>query len=56
MRQHPRTLRMIIGARTAENTGFYLVVAFALAYAANQFKIPKPQILQAITAGAVWAQ
>jgi metabolite-proton symporter len=52
IRQHPRTLLLIIGARTAENTWFYLVVAFALAYAANQLKIPKTDILHAITAGA----
>jgi MHS family shikimate/dehydroshikimate transporter-like MFS transporter len=43
---------LIIGARAAENTWFYLVVAFALAYAANQLKIPKTEILHAITAGA----
>jgi MFS family permease len=53
IRQQPRTLLLIIGARTAENTWFYLVVAFALAYAANQLKIPKEDILHAITAGAV---
>jgi MFS transporter, MHS family, shikimate and dehydroshikimate transport protein len=52
-RRQPRELLTIIGARTAENTWFYLVVAFALAYAANQLKIPKVQILHAITAGAV---
>ncbi|WP_186208804.1 MFS transporter [Burkholderia gladioli] len=50
--RHPRALLAIIGARTAENTWFYLVVAFALSYAANQLAIPKPQILHAITAGA----
>ncbi|MFM0228134.1 MFS transporter [Paraburkholderia dipogonis] len=53
LRRHPRELLIIIGARTAENTWFYLVVAFALAYAANQLKIPKVHILHAITAGAV---
>ncbi|WP_233518844.1 MFS transporter [Paraburkholderia xenovorans] len=53
LRRQPRELLIIIGARTAENTWFYLVVAFALAYAANQLKIPKTQILHAITAGAV---
>ncbi|WP_027794028.1 MFS transporter [Paraburkholderia acidipaludis] len=53
LRRQPRELLIIIGARTAENTWFYLVVAFALAYAANQLKIPKAQILHAITAGAV---
>ena len=52
MRRHPRELLIIIGARAAENTWFYLVVAFALAYAANQLKIPKSTILHAITAGA----
>ncbi|WP_028224323.1 MFS transporter [Paraburkholderia ferrariae] len=53
LRRQPRELLIIIGARTAENTWFYLVVAFALAYAANQLKIPKAAILHAITAGAV---
>ena len=52
MRRHPRELLIIIGARAAENAWFYLVVAFALAYAANQLKIPKSTILHAITAGA----
>jgi MFS family permease len=52
IRCHPRELLIIIGARTAENTWFYIVVAFALAYAANQLKIPKSAILHAITAGS----
>ncbi|WP_126227697.1 MFS transporter [Burkholderia ambifaria] len=52
LRRCPRQLLLIIGARTAENTWFYLVVAFALAYAVNELKIPKPEILHAITAGA----
>ena len=53
LRYQRRELLLIVGARTAENTWFYLVVAFALAYAANQLKVPKAQILHAITAGAV---
>ena len=53
IQQHPRALFLIIVARSAENTWFYLVVAFALAYAANQLKIPKVDVLHAITAGAV---
>ncbi|MFL9873811.1 MFS transporter [Paraburkholderia megapolitana] len=53
LRRQPRELLIILGARTAENTWFYLVVAFALAYAANQLKIPRADILHAITAGAV---
>ncbi|MBB5499382.1 MFS transporter [Paraburkholderia sp. MM5384-R2] len=52
LRRCPRQILLIIGARTAENTWFYLVVVFALAYAANELKIPKPDILHAITAGA----
>jgi len=52
LRKHPRALLLIIGALAAENTWFYLVVAFALAYAANQLKIPKTEILHAITMGA----
>ncbi|MGI4984278.1 MAG: MFS transporter [Janthinobacterium lividum] len=52
IRQHPRALLLIIVARSAENTWFYLVVAFALAYAANQLKIPRLDVLHAITAGA----
>ncbi|KAG0161989.1 hypothetical protein DFQ30_004592, partial [Apophysomyces sp. BC1015] len=53
IRRHPRELLTIIGARAAENTWFYMVVTFALAYAANQLHIPKSDILNAITAGAV---
>ncbi|MCA8057411.1 MFS transporter [Burkholderia orbicola] len=52
LRRCPRQLLLIIGARTAENTWFYLVVAFALAYAANELKIAKSEVLHAITAGA----
>lgn len=53
LRRQPRELLIIIGARTAENTWFYLVITFALAYAANQLKIPRADMLHAITAGAV---
>ncbi|MFM0175635.1 MFS transporter [Paraburkholderia sediminicola] len=52
IRNHPRELLLIIGARAVENTWFYVVVAFALAYAANQLKVPKTAVLHAITAGA----
>ncbi|GAB2899117.1 MFS transporter [Paraburkholderia jirisanensis] len=50
--RHPWTVVAIIGARTAENTWFYLVAAFALSYAANQLHIPKSEVLHAITAAA----
>lgn len=50
LRRWPRELLLIIGARTAKNTWFYLVVAFALSYAANQLKIPKAEIPHVITA------
>jgi MFS transporter, MHS family, shikimate and dehydroshikimate transport protein len=53
LRRQQRELLIIIGARTAESTWFYPVVAFALAYAADQLRNPKAQILHAITAGAV---
>ncbi|TPQ33953.1 MFS transporter [Cupriavidus pinatubonensis] len=53
IRNHPREMLTIIGARAAENTWFYMVVTFALAYAANQLHIPKADVLHAITAGAV---
>ncbi len=52
IRNHPRELLTIIGARAAENTWFYMVVTFSLAYAANQLHIPKADVLHAITAGA----
>ena len=47
-----RILLLSVGARTVEHRWFYLVVAFALAYAAYQLKIPKAQILHVITTGA----
>jgi len=50
--RRPRERLNLIGTRWAEHTGLYLVVAFALAYAANQFKIPKSLISKTITAGA----
>ena len=54
LRRQPRELLIIIGARTARDSYVVdLVVAFALSYAANQLKIPKAEILHAITAGAV---
>lgn len=53
IRNHPSELLTIIGARAAENTWFYMVVTFSLAYAANQLHIPKADVLHAITAGAV---
>lgn len=53
LREHPRELLIILGARTAENTWFYMVVTFALAYTANQLKVPRAVVLHAITAGAV---
>ncbi|MDY7563268.1 MFS transporter [Pseudomonas sp. 10B1] len=53
LRKHPRETLTIIGARTAENAWFYMSVTFALAYAANQLQIPRADVLNAITCGAV---
>ncbi len=52
VRKYPRATLTIIGARMAENAWFYMAVTFALAYAANQLKIPRAEVLHAITAGA----
>jgi MFS family permease len=52
LRRHPRETIAIIGARSAENAWFYLASTFALSYAANQLKIPRDQVLGAVTAGA----
>lgn len=52
LRRHPGRMLAIIGARTAENAWFYLVSTFALAYAANQLKLPRSEILHAVTLGA----
>ncbi|KVP25811.1 MFS transporter [Burkholderia ubonensis] len=53
IRRHPREVLTIVGARAAENTWFYMVVTFALAYATQQLHLPKAAMLEAITAGAV---
>lgn len=52
LRWHWPDLLKIVGARTAENTWFYIVVTFSLSYAVNQLHLPKAQLLSAITAGA----
>lgn len=52
IRNHPREVLTIIGARAAENTWFYMVVTFSLAYATNSLHIPKADVLHAVTAGA----
>ena len=52
LRRHPREVLTIVGARAAENTWFYMVVTFALAYATQQLRLPKAEMLHAITAGA----
>lgn len=52
LRRHPREVLTIVGARAAENTWFYMVVTFALAYATQQLHLPKAEMLHAITAGA----
>jgi hypothetical protein len=50
--RQPRERLNLIGTRRAEHSGLYLVVVFALAYAATQFEIPKLLISQAVAAGA----
>lgn len=52
LRRQPLELLTIIGARTAENTWFYLCVTFALSYATGSLGLGKPMVLNAITAGA----
>lgn len=53
IKRHPRSILVVMGARFAEVSWFYTVVTFALAYAANTLGVPKAQILNAISIGAV---
>lgn len=53
IKRHPRALLIVMGARIAEASWFYTVVTFTLAYAANTLKVPKAQILDAISLGAL---
>jgi len=50
---HRRSVLVVMGARIAEASWFYTVVTFTLAYAANTLKIPKAQMLDAISLGAL---
>ena len=52
LKEHPRALLTIIGARIAENTWFYTVSTFALSYATGTLHLGRAQMLNAVTAGA----
>lgn len=52
LREHPRSVLTVIGARLGEVTWFYTVVTFALAYATGTLGIPKITVLDAIMWGA----
>ncbi len=52
LRNHWKSLFKIVGARTVENTWFYVVVTFSLSYAVNQLQLPRSELLNAITLGA----
>jgi metabolite-proton symporter len=52
LRDYPRALLTIIGARIAENTWFYTVTTFALSYATGTLHLGRSQVLNAVTAGA----
>ncbi len=55
LRDHPRAVLTVIGARFAEVTWFYTVVTFALAYATTTLGIGKPVMLEATIWGAALA-
>lgn len=52
IREHWDGILKIVGARVVENTWFYVVVTFSLAYAVNQLNLPRAELLSAITVGA----
>jgi len=52
LRDHPRSVLTVVGARLGEVTWFYTVVTFALAYATGTLGIPKVTVLNAIMWGA----
>ncbi len=52
LRQHPRAVLTIIGARIAENAWFYTVSTFVISYVTNFLHLSKTETLNAVTAGA----
>jgi len=53
IRQHPRAVLTVAGARMAETTWFYTVVTFSLTFITQQLAMPKALALNAIVVGAV---
>jgi metabolite-proton symporter len=47
LRDYPREIILAIGARLAENIGYYIFTAFALSYATQQLDIPQSTALNA---------
>ncbi len=52
LKEHPRALLTIIGARMAEKTWFSTVSTFALSYATGTLHLGRGEVLNAVTAGA----
>jgi MHS family shikimate/dehydroshikimate transporter-like MFS transporter len=55
LKQHPKDVLLVVGARLAEVTWFYTVVTFALAYATGTLGVEKTIMLDAIIWGALLA-
>lgn len=52
LKQHPKSVMTVVGARLAEVTWFYTVATFALAYTTGTLGVEKTVVLDAIIAGA----
>ncbi|WP_068831962.1 MFS transporter, partial [Polaromonas jejuensis] len=55
LREYPKEVLVVVGARLAEVTWFYTVVTFALAYATGTLGMPRTTMLDAIVWGAAVA-
>lgn len=55
LRQYPKEVLIVVGARLAEVTWFYTVVTFSLAYATGTLGIPRTVMLDAVVWGALVA-
>lgn len=52
LRKHPRNVVLSMGARFAENAFFYIFTVLVLSYGAQQLKLAKQDLLNAVLAGS----
>ncbi|HEY1082194.1 MAG TPA: MFS transporter [Prosthecobacter sp.] len=52
LRKHPRNVLLSMGARFAENAFFYIFTVLVLSYGAQQLKLAKQDLLNAVLAGS----